>query len=110
VAQTVYSTQFACQAVTDTGAHSLYTVPDGYRAVLRSVDLVYSSTAAALAILRLAGTALLIITVPAGGPPINLPWRGHQVLDEGEVLDLDTSGLTDGYVTVIASGYELTLP
>lgn len=101
----LYSTQFLNGFDPAGGTHS-YTVPAGYVAVVRSIDLWVGATGAtalcnagSARILSLTGPA----TVPAAG--VNAPWQGRQVVPAGGEIQVSLS--TEGSYAV--SGYLLTV-
>jgi hypothetical protein len=107
MASAVYSTRFFVQEalVGNLG----YTVPDGYRAVLRDVDgfIDAYSGLTALAIDGVGGATIAYWSV-ASGTFQTIQWRGRQVFNPGDIIGFLQTGADP--VSVSASGYLLTLP
>lgn len=101
----IYSTRFLAWSDDETPAP--YTVPTGYVAVVRDVD-VWSGGGAMinvqLAVNAVAKFWAAQFTVESIAQVAQ--WRGRQVLQAGEDLVFSADGATDGLV----SGYLLSLP
>lgn len=101
----VYSTRFLAWAATETPP--AYTVPDGYVAVVRDID-VYSGGGAMInwvcSVNEIAHFAAGQFTIEALAQTAQ--WRGRQILNAGEFLVFASDGALDGMI----SGYLLTVP
>ena len=101
----VYSTRFLAWAADE--SPPAYTVPDGYVAVVRDLD-VWSGGGAMinwqLAVNEIAKFAAGQFTIESLAQTAQ--WRGRQVLNAGEFLVFSSDGALDGMI----SGYLLTLP
>lgn len=101
----VYSTRFIGWA--STTSPPPYTVPNGYAAIVRDIDVssgggaIINWEASVNGIARFAGGQFTIEALNQFAQ-----WHGRQVLEPGEILELLSDGPTDGMV----SGYLLTLP
>jgi hypothetical protein len=109
MAGTVYSTQFY-QGTPVAGLSNIYTVPAGYRAILRDLDGVLGFVDGNLALFNL-GVNFNGIYAQAivGNQNLNLRWRGRQVLDPGDSITV-TYVATSATLQIVVSGYLLTLP
>lgn len=100
----VYSERF--MAVQGLVGYETYTVPSGYRAVIRDLNAYNGggATTTHLVLHGSAGQALLLFTsaLAAG----DYFWVGRQVYYAGEDISVQTDGAWD----VTLSGYLLTLP
>jgi hypothetical protein len=106
VSRPVYSERFV--AVSGLTSIVSYTVPAGYRMVLRDIDIFQGSqpTAPDFRCRGAGGATIFQIT---GGVLTDTwsAWRGRQVFYEGERVDFIANV---GNCDVTASGYLLTLP
>jgi hypothetical protein len=97
----VYSTRFLHQQ--RVAGTSSYTVPTGFRAVVKDINVANVSAASAEAQVLAAGVILAANVIPA--EPGVLRWQGMAVVYHGETIQVvDVSGLLAVYV----SGYLLT--
>lgn len=107
----VYSVLF--QQLVDTSGGTTYTVPGGFTAVLRDVD-VFDGSATGDNVFQLFGQAGQTIDfwrspVPTLGPANagnTHQWRGRQVVNEGDHF----TAYADSGLDVTISGYLLALP
>lgn len=106
---TVYSTQFAVGVTPTTGPDLVYTVPLGYRAVLRSFDCFKYTGAVMVCLLSVnGGPSCLGAVSPAAEPNAGFAsWFGYQVFNPGDQLFL--AGNTNG-ISYLLSGYLLHAP
>ena len=86
------------------GSMTVYTVPAGYRAVVR--DITVSVTGSGLSTFQLWVPGSPILQLVSLAANAFNHWDGHQVLEAGETLQLITSG---GPVLISVSGYLLTM-
>lgn len=109
MARPVYSTRFIqAHGLTSTAS---YTVPAGFIAVVRDVD-TWISTPIGLNALFLHGALGQAIwqTSATIGESQYGSWRGRQVFEPGELVEVEADvGALDAY-DVTVSGYLLTLP
>lgn len=103
--QPPYSTRFLLYSGSAAGTVASFTVPAGYVAVLRDIDLLATSAALTGAIVQ-AGTAYpgILWTGPTAATT-SRAWRGRQVFYAGEVI---RCYVFDGSWDVLASGYLLS--
>lgn len=107
MAQPVYSVRFISDyAATVSGS---YTVPAGYRAIVRDVD-AYNAPGGAdtdyvFVYVNEVGGAFMYQHF-AGVPWVG--WRGRQVVNEGETITV--GGNSESLQSIMVSGYLLTLP
>jgi hypothetical protein len=109
---TVRSSLLGTANVSDSSAHVLYTVPAGYRTIVKSIIVKGGATAASRAAFRLlrSGTALANFSAfmsainTSGDTVFLLPWL---VMNAGDSLDVTFSAAAGGWVAV--SGTELLL-
>lgn len=100
----VYSTQFMA-GLTPAGGVLTYTVPAGYAAVLRSIDLGINGAVGAAPGVAVSGiSAFWFPSLNVANPFAQ--WRGRQVLKAGQTLGI---GAATSFF-VLASGYLLSLP
>ncbi|HEX9572228.1 MAG TPA: hypothetical protein VF969_08235 [Burkholderiales bacterium] len=106
---TVYSTQFASGVTPTTGPDLVYTVPAGFRAVLRSFDCFKYTSGVMVCLLSINGLPSTLGAVsPAAQPNAGFAsWFGYQVFNAGDQLYL--AGNTNG-ITYLLSGYLLIAP
>lgn len=106
---TVYSTQFLSNSVIGNHTES-YTVPAGYRAVLRDISGVAIGGSAVTLIYSIAAAdaTVLLAQVP---PQVNTPihWEGRVVLNAGNQISVSVAGAGTASQWTI-SGYLLALP
>lgn len=106
---TVYSVRLFQALGLSPGTVVAYTVPAGYRAILRDIDL-YSSAGVSNSEIYIEGAlGQTIFHAEVAATTQDSPqWRGRQVLYEGETISVNVGGASSWDVTI--SGYELTLP
>lgn len=106
---TVYSTQFAAGVTPTTGPDLVYTVPLGYRAVLRSFDCFKYTSGVMVCLLSINGLPSCLGAVsPAAEPNAGFAsWFGYQVFNPADQLFL--AGNTNG-ISYLLSGYLLHTP
>lgn len=99
---TVYSTRFLNE-VAPVGAGAPYTVPDGFRAVVRSISITAGSSGLSVAQLYVG----VSICFQANQVPPNgfVQWHGDQVGNAGERINTYLEG---GSGFVLVSGFLLT--
>lgn len=103
----IYSKQFATGVLPGIGPTVVYTVPAGYIAVLRSIDTFVNVGGTAPCSFGLNGAPPCIFAIP----PVSIPggaislWRGYQVLNSGDALDMNASFPNTSY---LISGYLLS--
>lgn len=104
----VYSTQFIDDTIL--GGHSdTYVVPTGFRAVVRDVSGVFSTTGTFTASVATdvdGDTFQFQGYVPNTGGPFH--WEGHAVANDGQGITFTVNGT--GAATVVVSGYLLSAP
>jgi hypothetical protein len=101
-------TQRFMSAVGDPLAAS-YTVPEGYRGVIRSIDAWYTAGDGGQNVyLQNTSTGAVIWRAIFGDDGHSLTWTGRQVVEELEELEAFSSGGL--YASISVSGYLLTLP
>lgn len=106
MARAVYSTRFLAVAG-GADASETYTVPAGFIAVVRDIDVTLSGDASALAQVALESPNLVFAYIPASGTASeSWQWQGRQVCNEGETLAAVLS--TDTFGSIAVSGYLLT--
>lgn len=106
----VYSTRFGAATINST-VTTLYTVPVGYVAVLRTVTIGWGLTAGAggnFALQLGASNSRVYAKTLAESTVGSDVWNGDLVLPAGEILRASITGTGSIYVTV--SGYLLSLP
>jgi hypothetical protein len=96
--------QFATGLITGTTVTSVYTVPTGYKAILKSIQVMEASGVACTVNVRLSGTGTFINIVlpayPANGSSAHVPcWL---VFEPGNVIQLNRSNA--GNYTYLLSG------
>jgi hypothetical protein len=102
----VYSTRFL-RFGGEGPVSQIYTVPDGYVAVVRSATLFIDGSAGGNGELYVEDPTTWLIAVTASPEGAQLyQWNGHAVLSAGEVLAGDASASTAS--SLIASGYLLS--
>lgn len=106
----VYSARFFADTLTSTALKVLYTVPAGYVALVKSIDLVVGVTATSGVSLQLPGSLNFWFVALPSSATIYASWRGHCVLEPGETISGIIPGYTSGTAWLSASGYLLTLP
>lgn len=100
----VYSTRFiAVQGLVGTQA---YTVPVGYRAVVKQVNLYNGGGVSVTTAIWHGSAGQAIALWSSSLTASDAFFTGMQVFDEGESFDITTNGAWDATV----SGYLLTLP
>lgn len=104
----VYSTRFM-NGFMEPGIKS-YTIPAGYVAVIRDIDVCATgtlSTPVPGVEVDIGGTVFAQLGLPFALQNLSYGWRGRQIANAGEVLNVRTS-VGGWYYSV--SGYLLTLP
>lgn len=103
----VYSTQFIARAGLNVNVG--YTVPAGYRAVLRDVDVACATGSGDTRIFFLENPQGGLVWVAIANPEsyVSFQWRGRQVYNPGEIITFNPA---EGAWDVMGSGYLLTLP
>ena len=103
----IYSTQFF-NGENDTDGAVLYTVPSGFVAVVRSIDVHHVPSAAGQVCGCVLGSTFVQLGVAAGTTSYNPPpWSGRQVLTAGQAMEGVFSGF---YQQIAISGYLLSTP
>lgn len=100
----VYSTRFFMQHAAGGG---IYTVPAGYTAVVRDIDIFYSGGVGSY--VNVINPVYGTFAYAAFGASVDgalISWRGRQVFQAGEAIEW---ACTDD-VDLMASGYLLALP
>jgi hypothetical protein len=84
-----------------------FTVPAGYRGVLRSVDVYYGGSGAPSATIQIDGAPVVVLQYFSWSPltPGSRSWSGGQVIETGETVEIVCSDAMD----TVASGYLLPL-
>lgn len=97
------------QAAIGTGITTLYTVPSSTRAFVKNLDFVNTSASNLtyrIFLVPSAGTAgtdnAIFYDFPIGSKE-NIQWTGTQILNEGDMIQIQSSGTG---ITVTASGAE----
>jgi hypothetical protein len=109
VSRAVYSTPFGFVPFATTPFTFHYTVPDGFVAVLRDIDVYLSNTNSSQRGVGFEGRSALFWAITLGGfASGSFQWRGRQVLDPGETIDCIAPAGVQG--SGLVSGYLLTLP
>lgn len=100
----IYSTKFAALLLTDTSVHTLYTVPSGAVAIVRSIQVLNYGTAGATLNIYDAGNVVIAFF---GAVPLSVDqlWQGRAVLVAG---DLIKANATSADFSLRISGYLLT--
>lgn len=91
------------------GANATYTVPVGFRAIVRDLDATLPNPTVSTPVDLVNATTGVVVffgNLSSGIP--TLEWRGRQVWNEGEGIEVSAGGSVDVGITV--SGYLLTLP
>lgn len=101
----VYSTKFAAGAQASGSTSVVYTVPAGYVAVVRDIEVGAQNAPANSVAINLAGVAEIY---QAGGIAqySTAQWKGRVVLNAGDQINVDAIA---GTWTYIISGYLLTI-
>jgi len=99
----VYSTVFYAAELPSAGDSSVYVVPAGYVAVLRSVLLFNHSGAAAFAVVYEPGSFTVLVNDTVADETV-LEWQGRVVFNAGEDLHVDVGTIP---FSVRLSGYLL---
>lgn len=84
-------------------------VPPGFVWILRDLDITGPGLDASALNVAIVTTQLIYVAGAAPPDPPNFPWRGRQVLEEGEYVAFTPLGTTATW-SIHASGYVLTLP
>lgn len=103
----LYSTQFIARAGLNVNVG--YTVPEGYRAVLRQVDVACATGAGDNRLFFLENPQGGIIWIAEANPEeyFSDQWQGRQVFNPGDIMTFNPA---EGAWDVMGSGYLLTLP
>jgi hypothetical protein len=103
----VYSTRLLQEH--ELGALTTYTVPDGFIAIVRDIDVFFTTLAAgAVQVENPAGGIFAYFAAPVGNS-ICIPWRGRQVLEPGDEIGVVAS-MDFGTADLMMSGYLLAAP
>lgn len=107
--QTVYSVRLYHGLGVSPGTIVAYTVPAGYRAILRDIDC-YSSAGVSNSEIYIEGDlGQTIFHAEVAATTQDSPqWRGRQVFEPGETISINVGGASAWDITM--SGYLLTLP
>lgn len=112
MAPPVYSTQLLAQSFVGSGSAS-YAVPSGFRAIVRDIDVSVPANLTQGALLLISvgfGPAFFDQEFPSGWNG-HLPWRGRQVINTGDTIELALDlGTNPDRVDVVISGYLLSTP
>jgi hypothetical protein len=102
----VYSTRF--MAGVPSGTPLLYTVPAGYKAVVRNIDIWQPITAVTnLVEVAVFGLAIFYVAYASATVQTADHWDGRQVLNAGDTLYASSNY---ALANLMASGYLLSLP
>lgn len=107
MAAAVYSTRFLAGQISSTSTLT-YTVPDGYRAILRDLDVTGPVGEQVVLVNVTADAAIFFSAIQSSGTVGWLSWRGRQVCEPGDEIQLYAEQTTSASATL--SGYLLTLP
>jgi hypothetical protein len=99
-----YSTQFAASSPTGPGGFPLYTVPAGYVAVVRDLEVGSASAVTGFFSIQ-GGPGFAAFNITQSSGDISFQWQGRVVLNAGETLEF--IGNTAAQYSVIASGFLL---
>jgi hypothetical protein len=102
----VYSTRLVLASV-PAFSTALFTVPEGYTAVVRDIDAVAAADIGVEVSFALAGVPFFAYFSEAGTGSLSIQWRGRQVAYPGEELGLVVTNVN---IDVVISGYLLTNP
>lgn len=103
----VYSTRFCLHAESTSVYVPVYTVPAGYVAVLRCIDVYFGSVTGDQVIVDVSGAPFWSTPISTVGSS-SVPYRGRQVMQEGEILNVNYVLASGGFAGVMASGYLLS--
>lgn len=108
MASTIYSTRFGAKHDMSISDPLIFTVPAGFRAVIRDIDVYYGGLTGNTFIALLDETPQVVFWQDsvAIGESGWRSWRGRQVLLEGESCTLSADDVCD----VMVSGYLLVEP
>lgn len=102
----IYSTQFGHGAGTAGATGTLYTVPTGFVAVVRSIGLWNYAGGPGFCAINGPGGDAIFVGSSTGAQGMST-WEGRQVLNPGDTITYD---LVSGDWTWLVSGYLLTAP
>lgn len=107
MARAVYSTQFLADY--PWGSDVSFTVPAGYIAIVRSIDLFQGGGSGGHELqVYLGYSSAVVFNVPSSAAGASYHWEGRQVLEQGD--ELIATNPSAGPASVLASGYLLTTP
>lgn len=91
--------------------HITYTVPAGFRAVVRDIVALRAAaqpgSSAGFFVLGPGSDFIYAVTAPKARNGVTFHWEGHQIVDVGGLI---TAAAEDDSWNVKVSGYLLTLP
>lgn len=106
MARAVYSTQFLAASTNDSQSFD-YTVPDGYVAVVRDLQVRLDEQSSGACYVYITPSDATILQVTSGSEGgAQKQWSGGVVLNAGDVLVALFS--TSAFASVVASGYLLS--
>lgn len=101
----VYSTRFV-ELPLEAPSSTSYTVPDGFVAVVRDINCRFVGGSGGPMVVQVADPNFVIAVLDGGDPVTGMAqWRGREVLNAGEELQLLNLGTVEGSCSV--SGYLL---
>jgi hypothetical protein len=103
----LYSTLFAAVNVTAVTNDPVYTVPPGFVAVLRDVDVVSIGSSGNLLFIAEQTSGLSFIAFNEAAADVSVQWQGRQVFPAGQVMYVRA---VTGQWLVRMSGYLLSMP
>jgi hypothetical protein len=107
VARAVYSTRFV-EIPFGAPASASYTVPAGYIAVVRDIDVRFSGGTGGPMVVQVADPNVILAVLNSGDAITGMAqWQGRTVCNEGEVLEALNLGSVDASCAV--SGYLLSM-
>lgn len=101
----VHSTKFFLGTITDATQTNLYTVPTGYRAVIKAINVQNTAGTSCFCSMRVDTAAgIFAVTVPAqSGTNGVYQWNGWIVIDAGQVINGHAA--TGKTLSVSVAGY-----
>lgn len=104
----VYSVRFISGNIPAPGGGLFYTVPAGYRAVVRDLDVAYQTTGGSTQVeFAIAGVTFFGNAQNSSALWVAVQWRGRQIANAGDQIGVGVSGDSS---SVAVSGYLLVLP